>query len=212
MKIAMLASIWGISAGTALSATISISGGTAPGSPFETTVSGSDGSTPLPLNSLVEVGYFPNLTAAPTTQAQWDTFTPVSGLNWFIGLNRDDDPDPANPGQFQGSSRSLDTELGHIPNERLQMGMRFYDGTTIGGSLNYNTAARDEWNVVPQEFLGSTDRLIALNVATPPAVPNLVWEDNANPLSTSISLVPVPEPSSALLTGLAALTLVRRKR
>lgn len=169
---------------------------------------------------LVQLGYFNGITsatpAASFTDAEWNTFTPISGrdslnphlitevgpLNW-----------PGQTGQFtfqllyDASGGSIDVLP---PNFAFRVGLRVFDGNTIATSTHFNTVASDasEWYLPPLSgagFPGPTPPLISFDGGQ-----TLVFQ--GAPFVTSI-LVPVaPEPSSSLLLAFAAGFLFQRRK
>ncbi len=207
-NILTICSVTSVLISSGIAATVSVTGSNGAGTPFENSLNGSNGQ-PLPVGSLLQVGYFPGLAGPPSTQAQWDTFVNISAINWQIGLDSNGGS-TSGAGNFVAAATLLDDTV-DIPTGTLQYGVRIFDGTSVASSTNFNTVSLADWNTVGADVPTPGQGTLTLNVAENPFSPaNFVWEDSANAFSTTIA---VPEPSSVLLSALGLLALAgRRKR
>ena len=165
----------------------------------------------LPVGSLIEIGYFDGLSSTPSSQADFATFTAITSANSAVGNNADGSTSPA--GEFSTANFILTDGGVDIPNGLLFYGLRIYDGTSVATSNNFNVVAADPWNTTPIDGVPSPggDGQVTLSAISGFLAPDgLIWQDAANPGSTTIA---VPEPSSVLLSALGLLALAgRRKR
>jgi hypothetical protein len=84
------------------------------------------------------------------------------------------------------------------------LSIRFYD-TTAGTSGHYNAVSADNWAwQTPTDF----GQVVLINMATS----TLEWQDPTNPFKTSLSVIPVPEPSTYALFGLGAVGMMALRR
>jgi hypothetical protein len=173
--------------------------------------------------AVLQLGYFTNGTSANPFAG---TFVPLSGQG------------SANTGVVPGSSETYnqtsigdeavnsanfdggfainlvfqpgDPAIGNNlpPSTTIPLAIRFYDGTTIAGSTRYNTVSSTSLTWLWQTPNTPPSAIqISLNDS------GIVWEDNSNPLKTSI-LIAIPEPSSLVLLAIGgcAIPLLRRRK
>ncbi len=156
--------------------------------------------TGQPIDSgLVELGIFTGTGA--DTSALLGTWTPLGSFNFGTG---------GEAGHYTGRIE-LDSETS--PYEAgAQVALRFTDRNG-----NFNTVTNPnnlEWTLQGDPGNGGDPLPRNINLAGPDFPPvvsdDLVWEDASSPFATTI---PVPEPSSLVLSSLGAcLLLGRRKR
>ena len=183
-------------------------------------ISGPTG-TLLPAGSLIEIGYFVGVDnskdPATFTEAEWNSFQPLTGANsqnTDLNLAIGDGSSPV--GLYTGSvdfdTNNPDADFFGGPGP---LGLRFYNGSTVANSTHFNmvSSLQPNWDGIQAPATPSTVQpTLSLDYTgtgntTPP---NVAWRGTA--YQTSIPLVPVPEPASTLLCALGSVALLRRKR
>lgn len=143
--------------------------------------------------ALLQLGYFSNGTQAFPFAGHWIVL--ATGSVGDQGVDR---------AGFFSITTILSAGSFVEPAVGTPLGVRFYDGTTIGTSIFYNTAANIDgsglW--IPP---GDPSPIIALTLAKEPTV----TEDGVGWFRTAI---PVPEPGSVALCCMAAGLFFRRGR
>jgi hypothetical protein len=178
--------------------------------------SGRDGS-PLPDGSTIQIGYFlgiaDSILPSAFTPQQWSTFTPILGL----GSPNSDSRNPATDfgtGEFDFAGLTVDTEADSgLPSFPTRLGIRVFDTTeTPDPTTFFNTLSSDsrDWilelptGTPPIPGTGRADLLIDDNTQSA-----ITFEDNTNRFMT---IVQIPEPSSALSLLLGTLLMTGRRR
>ena len=166
-------------------------------------------------SSIVQVGYFSGISTlldpSSYSNAQWNTFTPISGID---SLNPSKDTNVnavGGPGTF-GLSLGLTTGTDALPpTYPVRLGIRVYDSTTTTTGTEFNTVSAfvNDWILNDPDVLPAptAPNLLILSAAEP----GIAWQaDGANAFKTTITAV--PEPSSFALLGLGGMALLFRRR
>ncbi len=167
------------------------------------TINGFDGSV-IADGSLAQLGYFVGVSAAkdPTTftQMDWDAFQEVASFTTGT-VTITGTPGGIN---FAGTTFDSDTDFapGDLP---ARMGVRIFDNLESGRFNTFTIVGENPvLEVAPvSPTPGDNEADLTTNSQT------LVWEDSASPFQTTI---PIPEPSTALLSVFALGFLARRRR
>ena len=182
----------------------------------EETLKDSNGIT-LASTSIIQVGYFngidANLSPSLYTQSQWNTFTPISGIDSSNPTKLTQVEDTAYGVGTYDISLNYDSNDGDTtPTLPVRIGFRFYDSTTSTASAQYNTASSSTsaWNLRTFNALdpGSGHGDISIIDGSDAG---LSWQaGGSDAFKTTISAV--PEPSSFALLGLGGMALLFRRR
>ena len=181
---------------------------------FATTLNNSLG-VPLPVGSVIQIGYIPGAIADPATYstATWGSFIPLTGDGSNnSGTHPTAMGDGSAPAGFYTVGVSFDTTAhSDVPAASSRIAVRFYDGTTIANSTFYNTVSinHSDWESVVPTAQGPPPANATMDFHGPGSGGTFVWEDDSNPFKTSVL---IPEPSSALLGLLGVVFLLRRRR
>lgn len=155
--------------------------------------------------AVIEVGYYSMATTADPFAGDWVALIgPGTGVEAVtIG---DANGGAGGDGIFGGTVILGASHPGSVayPTGDTPVAIRFYDGTSIGGSTYYNSATMSNWT-------WRSDGTLGLDIFPTPSTA-MIWEGGLeSAYRTTIAVVPEASSSMFVMLGSAAL-LVRRRR
>lgn len=157
---------------------------------------------PLEDGDLVVLGYFSD------GSSDFDNFVSINSATFQVGVAGEVDGAFTagitldDTGNFNGAPVAAD----------YRFGMRIFDAPTEAAATNFNTVTDDTWVFSFWNGAGPPPPGSLMSVDPQFGAPAPIWQDAANPLKTSIAVIPEPSTSLTALLGLAFLTGKRRRK
>ena len=152
---------------------------------------------------LVQLGYFELGDAPASNGDSFDNFVAIDTVSFSVGVD----------GKFSDTANLDDAvDLPGTGSLTVRFGLRIFNAPNENGATRFNTVTHPDWDFT---FLPpSNPPPPAQEILLDPVggVQNPIWQDAANPFSTSLESVPIPEASTSLASLLGLVLLAGRRR